>query len=97
MRESALQSKVIKYLQSEGAYVVKVVAASKDGVADLLVCYRGLFLALECKAPGKLDDASPLQKYNIEEVKKAGGISFVFDSFETIRNLVCKLKQDLTK
>lgn len=97
MRESALQSKVIKYLQSEGAYVVKVVAASKDGVADLLVCYRGLFLALECKAPGKLNGVSPLQSYNINEVKKAGGISLAFDSLDTVKELICKLKQNPTK
>lgn len=97
MKESVLQKKTIEYLTSENAYVVKVVVASKDGVADLLVCFKGLFLALECKAPGKLNEVSPLQSYNISEVKKAGGISLAFDSLDTIKGLICKLKQDLTK
>jgi len=48
---------------------------SVRGVPDLLVCYRGQFIALELKTDaGKLD---PLQGYILDNIAKAGGISRV--------------------
>ena len=81
MKESLLQGKIIKHLQGRGAYVVKVITASKAGVPDLLVCYKGKFIAIEVKAPGKLNNTSELQKYNLDLVKASGGISLVVDNF----------------
>ncbi|NCB01182.1 MAG: VRR-NUC domain-containing protein [Spirochaetia bacterium] len=87
MKESTLQSKVIKYLEEKGAYVVKVIAASKSGVPDLLVCYQGKFLALELKAPGRLSETKPLQIYNRNRVVKSGGTAIIVDSLETVKGL----------
>ena len=50
MKEQVLQTKVIKKLQTEGAYVVKTISTNHAGVPDLLVCLRGQFLGLEIKA-----------------------------------------------
>lgn len=49
MKEQDIQRKIIKYLESVGAYVVKVVASNKSGTPDILACYRGIFLAIEVK------------------------------------------------
>lgn len=88
MKESALQNKVIKYLEDKGAYVVKVIAASKSGVPDLLVCYRGKFLSIELKAPGKLKEVTPLQLYNRNLVLKSGGRAVIADSLEIVKGLL---------
>ena len=49
--EKVIQSKIKSYLETRGAYVVKVIQASKSGVPDLLVCYKRLFIGIEVKRP----------------------------------------------
>ena len=75
LSEQQIQSKIIKHLENMGAYVVKVIKANRSGVADLLVCYQGKFIAVEVKS--EFGVVSPLQKYHAELVQKAGGISIV--------------------
>ena len=75
LSEQQIQYKIIKHLESLGAYVVKVVKANRSGVADLLVCYQGKFISVEVKS--EFGVVSPLQKYHAEQVIKAGGISIV--------------------
>ncbi len=77
MKEQQYQKKIVTYLEQQGAYVVKVVAASKKGVPDILACYRGYFLAIEVKTPTTRANVSKLQDYNLNKVSKAGGISGV--------------------
>lgn len=76
--EKTFQNKVIKWLESKGAYVIKYWgggAFTRAGVPDLLVCYNGYFIGVELKAEkGK---ASDLQLHNIKEIKKSGGIALV--------------------
>ena len=84
MKESLVQAKIIKYLQNRHAYVVKVITASKAGVADLLVCYKGLFIAIEVKAPGKLGTQSELQKANATMVRASGGVSLLVDNLQDV-------------
>jgi len=77
VKEQQYQSKIVKYLESRGAYVVKVVAASKKGVPDILACYKGQFIAIEVKTPETRSNVSKLQDYNLNKISKAGGISGV--------------------
>lgn len=84
MKESLVQAKIIKHLQNRFAYVVKVITASKAGVADLLVCYKGLFIAIEVKAPGKLGTQSELQKANATMVRASGGVSLLVDNLQDV-------------
>jgi len=74
MKESQIQSKIIKELKQMGAYVVKVVSGTRDGIPDLLLCYKGKFIALEIKKDSK-SNLSELQKYNIDKITLAGGIA----------------------
>ena len=82
--EQFYQRALMEYAEERGAYVVKVSIASKKGVPDLLMCYKGMFIAVEVKRPGRLHTATPLQKYNLEMIKKAGGISLVASDVEQI-------------
>jgi Holliday junction resolvase len=92
MSEQDYQKKIIKYLESEGAYVVKVIAASKKGVPDVIVCYRGHFIGIEVKKPETRNHTSELQKYNIELVKLAGGIAIVACTVDEVRDVINSLK-----
>lgn len=58
------------------------------GKADILGCYKGLFLAIEVKRPsGKL---SVDQAYFLEAIRNAGGIAFVATSIDDlIKNGIC--------
>lgn len=97
MKESVLQKKMIEYIESKGGYVVKVIAASKSGVPDLLICYKGRFIGIEVKAPGKLVETKPLQKYNQKLIQDSGGVSTSLDSLDDLKELLCKLQLGITK
>lgn len=75
--EKTFENKVKLYLKQKGAYFIKTHGDrfSKVGVPDLIVCYKGLFIGIELKAPnGK---PSELQLYNLREIEKSGGISYL--------------------
>jgi len=77
MREQDIQRKIIKFLESKGAYVVKVVSATKAGVPDILCCLQGKFIGIEVKTPTTKGNTSALQKYNLELIEAKGGLSLV--------------------
>lgn len=90
MSESKVQSKVMKWLKVNNYWAMKVVVANRAGIPDVIACSpSGLFVAIELKyGPGK---PSKLQEYNIEEIKKRGGIAFVAWSIEDVEAVLCKL------
>jgi len=60
-----------------------------NGVADILGCYHGKFIAIEVKSEkGRLSDS---QKRFIENIEKVGGIAFVArgakEAAEKIKNI----------
>ena len=70
MRESKFQSLIIKKMQDEGWYVIKLITTNKNGIPDLL-CVKGndvKFIEVKAKN-GKL---RPLQDYRINELKSYG-------------------------
>ena len=77
MKESQFQSQVIKYLKERGAYVLNVAGGTQipKGTPDLLVCWRGRFIALELKV-GK-NTTSELQDYHIDCISESGGVAMV--------------------
>ena len=88
MNEQYIQRKIIKWLEGEGYYVVKIISANKSGVPDLLVCVDGKFVAIEVKTPKTKNNVSKLQKYNLEKIKKCGGIAIVAYDVETVKSIV---------
>lgn len=83
MSEQKLQSKILDWLQANGFYARKVIKANKAGVPDIVGCTpKGKFYAIEVKYGS--NTASELQKYNIAEVCKRGGIAFVAWDLETV-------------
>lgn len=87
MKESALQFKIIKYLESKNYYVVKVIMANKSGVPDILFCKDGKFCAIEVKAPGKKNNVTELQQHHLYLIQASGGTSLVSDSLTEIKEI----------
>ena len=85
--EKNLQTQIIKYLKSQGAVVDNVVGNEfQSNIADLLVCYKGQYIALEAKAPNGV--LSKGQRYRLIKVQKAGGIGEVIYSLEKVKNIL---------
>lgn len=75
--EKRFETKVRKFLEERGAYVVKYFGCgfSQAGVPDLLCCYKGRFIALEIKS--EKGRPSELQLFNVRRINEAGGMALV--------------------
>lgn len=78
MRESAFQNKIIRKLKNlPECYHIKVWGGGfqKAGIPDLIICYKGYFIAVELK--NEIGKPTELQKYHISEINKAKGFALV--------------------
>lgn len=94
MLESEIQRDIIKFLKAKGAYVEKVIAASKSGVPDLYGCYKGMFFYIEVKTPKTRDNVSDLQKIKIKSAIRAGGKAIVAWTIEQVADLLKEIDND---
>lgn len=86
--EQQIQTKVISVLENRGAYVVKVISASRSGVPDLIACYNGIFIGIEVKKPSTKANVSKLQQHNLNQILKAKGQALVVWSPEQVEELL---------
>jgi len=90
VKEKNLQTRVIKWLQSKGVYVINIWGNSfqRSGIPDLICCVNGKFVAIELKREGSR--ATPLQEYNIEQIIKSGGIAKLIrpSSFDELKKII---------
>lgn len=77
--ESKVKKKVREILRDLGAYYTMPVTGGygNSGVPDFIVCYRGKFYGIECKANGGKPTA--LQLKNHDDIRRSGGIALVID------------------
>lgn len=95
MREQTIQSRIKSCLELEfGAYVVKVIQASKAGIPDLLVCFKGKFIAFEIKTPTSMHRVSKLQSYNLRNIQKSQGLAFVVSGVSDVREIMERIKNE---
>ena len=85
--EAKVKAKVKKILIEAGAYYAMPIGAGfgNAGVPDFLLCLKGRFIGIECKANG--GKPTKLQIKNLEEIRKAGGAAIVIDetNYEDLR------------
>ena len=90
--ERRVKDKVKKVLKELGAYYAMPATGGygSSGVPDFLVCYRGRFIGLECKANG--GKVTALQEKNLYDICKNGGTAFVVDEHNVgnLRDLLVK-------
>jgi len=77
--EKKVKDKVVKILKANGIYYFFPASfgMGRSGVPDVVCCFDGKFLAVECKA-GK-GKTTPLQDLEIEAIRKAGGTAIVIN------------------
>lgn len=75
--EVKVKNKVKSVLKNLGAYYVMPVTGGygNSGAPDFLVCYKGRFIGIECKAGRNKPTA--LQEKNLREIEDAGGVGLV--------------------
>ena len=76
--EKTFENKIKKYLKEKGAWYIKYWGGgnfTKEGIPDLLICYKGCFIAVEVKASN--GRPSDLQLYHLKKIKEAGGKAFL--------------------
>ena len=62
------------------------------GIPDIIACWKGQFLAIETKAPGKSTHVTPNQQNTINAINANGGWALVVDSPEKLQTfLVSKI------
>lgn len=73
--EKIFENKVKAYLTEQGAWFIKYWGGArftKSGIPDLLVCYKGRFVAIEVKAD--TGEPSLIQLVTLKQIRKANGI-----------------------
>jgi Holliday junction resolvase len=95
MKEKEFEIKVKAFLKDRGCWVLKTWSngVQRQGIPDLLVCCNGFFIGVELKA--EKGRPSNLQLWNIEEIRKAGGIAIVLypDQFERFKDMILELER----
>ena len=94
--EQAIQSDILKYLKSVGAYPIKVSAATKAGIPDIICCYKGRFIAIEVKRPEAKTNVSPLQVANITMIINAQGEAIVAWDKEMVKTFINNIDKEIT-
>jgi len=89
MLESKIQSKILKNLKGLGIYAHKNITTNKKGVPDIIVCFKGKYLALEVKQPG--GKTTELQDYNIAKIRESGGVAEIVYSWEDVRDILIRM------
>jgi hypothetical protein len=93
--ESKVKKKVKEVLLAVGAYYVMPVTGGygNSGAPDFLVCHKGRFIGIECKAGrGK---PTALQIHNLQQIEINGGQSLVINEFNVV-NLVQLLEEGVS-
>ena len=90
MLERDIVTAIRKYLASLGSDVFfwkeHGSVYGTNGVPDIICCYKGHFLGLECKLPG--GRLTKLQKRAIEKINRAGGVACRVESAEDVKRVI---------
>jgi Holliday junction resolvase len=70
MSEQQIQSKIIKQLEADGWYVLKIIKSNKNGIPDIVAFRNNEFQFIEVKTEKGV--LSELQKYRIKELQDLG-------------------------
>ena len=90
--EAKVKKQVKKILDDLGAYHFSPFTSGygRSGVPDIIVCYKGKFIGIECKAgKGKL---TALQERNIKQIKHNEGLAIVINE-GNIEELLALVKE----
>lgn len=96
--ETPLQQRIKKVVAKRGGYAVKQHGSmiSEPGVPDILICYKGVFLAIEVKYANNFP--TPQQGIHLRNIANAEGVTLVAWTTEEVEKVLDRLdycyKQD---
>lgn len=99
MTEAEFQGRVLKRLRATGGYWVNIHggAYQRPGLPDVLGCYKGWFISIELKRPGKYatpqQGMTPAQWNFLSQVRANGGIAIVADTEDAIFNTLKEIEE----
>jgi Archaeal holliday junction resolvase (hjc) len=75
--EAKVKKKVVDVLKKNNAYYFFPATGGygRSGVPDIVCCYRGIFVAIECKAGS--NKPTPLQEAEMQKIREAQGFVLV--------------------
>ena len=84
--EGKVKEAVRKFLRARGVWFYQPVqnGMGRVGIPDFICCYKGIFIAIETKAPGKTHTVTANQQRVLDEIKEHGGLSLVVDSVDSL-------------
>lgn len=91
--ENKFQAKAKQTFESAGFFVFNVHGGPYQtrGVPDLIMCFCGIFVAVELKVfPNFLH---PLQRFQIDLIKKTGGLAYMARSEDDIERIINEVRQ----
>lgn len=88
--EGRVKDAVKKLLKERGIWYFMPASNGfgKVGIPDIICCCDGKFLAIETKAPGKINNTTPNQNMRIEEIRAAKGWALVVDDAEQVKDFL---------
>lgn len=89
--EKKVKQRVVAQLKAMGAYYFYPVSGGfgTSGIPDVICCYQGRFIGIECKA-GK-GKTTALQDKNLAAISAAGGLAMVVNE-ENVEQVTDLLK-----
>lgn len=87
--EKKVKQQVVKLLNEVGAYHFYPVSGGygASGVPDVVACFLGKFIGIECKAGKNVPTA--LQEKNLADIKEAKGQSLVINEHNLDDLVIC--------
>lgn len=91
-RESKLSRVIQTELRKYGAWCIKIHGSEfmPAGIPDILICYKGRFMAFETKLPEKRSNTSVMQERVMEKIRAAGGHAQVVCTVQEAINAMIK-------
>jgi pantoate kinase len=97
--EGKVKAKVKAWLKENGIWFCMPMGTGfgNSGVPDFVCCWNGKFLAIETKAPGRLNNTTAMQDAQIAAIRAAAGIALVVDDVSMLDTLKEKENANTSK
>lgn len=84
--EGKVKDGIKKFLKERGAWYFMPVSngMGQMGIPDIICCYKGVFVAIEAKAPGKRNNVTANQVRVMTQIQVAQGYAWVVDDIRDL-------------
>lgn len=90
MRETDLSKKQAARIRDRGGFAVKTHGdpRQRKGLPDIIGTYKGWFIGIETKLPGKENTLTKIQAHTLLLIKRAGGLAFMMTTVAQVDKLL---------